>query len=69
MKFIPWPLHAPSDKPRNPYDISTWGPSCARGFVSDSRFQVGTEQVLKRANRSQQRKHGYYMASDSKEIR
>ena len=69
MKFIPWPLQTESHIRRNPYDISTWGPSCARGFVSASRFQVGTEQVLKRANRSQQRKHGYYMASDSKEIR
>lgn len=36
---------------------SEWGAACSRGFVSDSRFQVGTEAVIKRTNRAQQRKN------------
>ena len=36
---------------RNPYDSTTWGPECARGFVSNSRFGPGT-RVIERTNRT-----------------
>jgi hypothetical protein len=45
----------PTDpKPPGPKPVSEWGAACGRGFVSDSRF--GSGQVIKRTNRSAQRK-------------
>jgi hypothetical protein len=58
--LIPWPLPArwreqpQAPKERNPYDVSTWGPDCARGWVRDSRFGPG--QMIPGTNRASQRK-------------
>lgn len=38
-------------KKRDPYDISTWGPECGRGFVSSERFARPGDIVIKRTNR------------------
>ena len=46
--------HVEAPAKRDPYDCKTWGSSCGRGFVSDSRF--GSDQVIKRTNRSTSRK-------------
>lgn len=48
------------DKHRDPetgiWPIGEWGYECARGFVSDARFQRGDEQIIKRTNRNTTRK-------------
>jgi hypothetical protein len=38
------------------WPVCEWGSECGRGFVSDPRFARGGERVIKRTNRSQQRR-------------
>jgi hypothetical protein len=42
--------------------IAEWGYECARGFVSADRFARPGEQVIKRANRTTQRKQRQLVA-------
>jgi hypothetical protein len=37
------------------WPIAEWGSECGRGFVSDIRFQRGTEPVLKRTSRKRRK--------------
>lgn len=53
---VPWPL--PRERQpvkRSTFDPSTWGPECARGFVSDARFGPD-DRVIPRTNRNVTRK-------------
>ncbi len=62
-RFMPWPL-PPGAWPynqtervhRDPYDLSTWGSACGRGFVRDERFSGGSDLVIKGTNRASSRK-------------
>jgi hypothetical protein len=38
------------------WPMSEWGWECARGFVSDARFDRGEDRVIKRASRETSRK-------------
>jgi hypothetical protein len=54
--FVPWPLPRERERAkRNTLDPSTWGPECARGFVSDARFGP-SDRVIPRTNRDVTRK-------------
>lgn len=65
LKFVPWPLPRNNEGViRSPYDPSTWGSECARGFVRDERFATGSERVIKGTNRNVSRK---WRALDGKE--
>jgi hypothetical protein len=38
------------------WPMAEWGTECARGFVSDARFDRGGDRVIKRTSRSTTRK-------------
>jgi hypothetical protein len=54
------PLHHPG-KPLDPatgiWPMAEWGLECARGFVSDERFNRGGDRVIKRTTRTVTRKY------------
>jgi hypothetical protein len=65
LTFVPWRTAETLSKPRNPYDISTWGPECGRGIryaQTGAPVASGTKGVVRKI--SQGRKSYRGMASD-----